>query len=447
MSFSSLGLDPRILQAVSEAGYQTPSPIQAACIPPILAAEDLIGIAQTGTGKTAAFVLPMLHHLAKLRGMGQLRGIKALVVAPTRELVIQIQENAQNYAKHLDMRVISVFGGVGERSQIENLRRGADIVIATPGRLLDLMKQRYGRWHELEFLVLDEADRMLDMGFLPDVRKIVQGLPAKRQTLFFSATMSREIESVTREFLHKPQIIQIGQRSNPAQTVAQCVYEVPKHLRNSLLVHLLKDPKHDMKSALIFTRMKHGADRVATHLHKYGIQAAVFHSDRSQNQRQRALSDFKTGAASVLVATDIASRGIDVDGISHVINYDFPLTQEDYVHRIGRTGRAGAEGQALSFVIPGEREGLAALERHIGKKLARLQAEGFDYSVAAPTGREPGKKPDARELEPVTAERRATGGKLQALARWRPWTKKGSGGGGAGNGKPASQQSRGTRGK
>jgi ATP-dependent RNA helicase RhlE len=424
MSFATLGLDPRILQAVADAGYERPSPIQAACIPPILAAEDLIGIAQTGTGKTAAFVLPMLDHLAKLKGMGQLRGIKALVIAPTRELVLQIQENAQGYARHLDMRVVSIYGGVSERPQIENLRRGADLVIATPGRLIDLMRQRHGRWHELEFLVLDEADRMLDMGFLPDVRKILQGLPAKRQTLLFSATMSREIESVTKEFLHKPKLIQIGQRSNPAQTVQQSVYEVPKHLRNSLLLHLLVDKKLGVKSALVFTRMKHGADRVVTYLHRYGVKAVVFHSDRSQNQRQRALNDFKTGTVNVLVATDIASRGIDVDGITHVFNYDFPLSHEDYVHRIGRTGRAGAEGQAISFIIPGEKEGLAALEKHLAKKLPRLKADDFDYTVPPPTGREPGPKADAKELESITSNKRATAGKPKSSKRNRPWHRK-----------------------
>jgi ATP-dependent RNA helicase RhlE len=393
MTFSDLGLDPRILQAVAEAGYERPSPIQAACIGPILDAQDLIGIAQTGTGKTAAFVLPMLHHLAKLKNMGQLRGIKALVVAPTRELVIQIAENAQNYAKHLDMRVVTVFGGVSERPQIENLRRGADLVIATPGRLMDLMKQRHGRWHDLEFLVLDEADRMLDMGFLPDVRRIVAALPSKRQTLFFSATMSREIESVTKEFLSRPKLIQIGQRSNPAQTVKQCAYDVPKHLRNALLLHLLVDKTLGVQSALVFVKMKHQADRVATYLLRYGVKVAVFHSDRSQNQRQRALQGFKNG-------------------------------ELNYVHRIGRTGRAGAEGTAISFIIPEEKKGLAALERHIGKPLPKVKADDFDYSTPPPSGREPGQKPDPRELESVTAKKKATGGKPTPSAKKRPWERR-----------------------
>jgi ATP-dependent RNA helicase RhlE len=424
MSFSALGLDPRILQAVADAGYERPSPIQAACIPPILEAQDLIGIAQTGTGKTAAFVLPMLHHLGKLKGMGQLRGIKGLVVAPTRELVLQIAENAVAYAKHMDVKVVTVFGGVSEKPQIEALRRGADLVVATPGRLLDLMRQRHGRWQELEFLVLDEADRMLDMGFLPDVKRIVAVLPSKRQTLLFSATMSREIEAVTKEFLQRPKVIQIGQRSNPAQTVKQSVYDVPKHLRNALLLHLLVDKGLAVSSALVFVRMKHHADRVATFLLRYGVKVAVFHSDRSQNQRQRALQGFKTGEFNILVATDIASRGIDVDGISHVINYDFPLSHEDYVHRIGRTGRAGAEGQALTFLIPEERKGLVALERHIGKQLPHVKMDDFDYTVPPPTGREPGQKPDGRELDSVTAARKATAGPPPRSARKRPWHKK-----------------------
>jgi ATP-dependent RNA helicase RhlE len=423
-SFADLGLDPLLLQAVNDAGYVQPSPIQAQCIPAIVQAEDLIGIAQTGTGKTAAFVLPILHHLIKLQGMGQLRGIKALVVAPTRELVLQIQENAQAYARHTSLKVVSLYGGVSERPQIEALKRGADLVVATPGRLLDLMKQGHGRWHQLEFLVLDEADRMLDMGFLPDVRRIVTALPKKRQTLLFSATMSKEIENVTREFLQRPKLIQIGQRSNPAQTVRQSIYEVPKHLRNALLLHLLVDPEQKLKNALVFTKMKHGADRVVTFLLKYGVKAAVFHSDRSQNQRQRALGSFKTGEIQVLVATDIASRGIDVDGISHVFNYDFPLSQEDYVHRIGRTGRAGAEGHAISFILPDEKAGLAALERKIGKSLPRVKATGFDYNIAAPTGRAPGTKPaSAMELEPITAARKATSSKEQPPARRRPWSK------------------------
>src|SRR5437868_7279714 len=264
MSFRALGLDPHILKAVQEAGYTEPTPIQAAAIPPILAGHDLIGIAQTGTGKTAAFTLPILAKLAGLIGSGQRRGIRVLVVAPTRELVIQIEENVRAYAKYLPLRMATVYGGVGERPQMDALRSGVDIVVATPGRLLDLMGQRCGDFSGLQFLVLDEADRMLDMGFLPSIRQIVRALPQKRQTLLFSATLSREIEQLTHEFQRAPKLVQIGRRANPTETVTQLVYEVPKHLKPALLVHLLADPKLDM--VLVFSRMKHGADRIARKL-------------------------------------------------------------------------------------------------------------------------------------------------------------------------------------
>jgi ATP-dependent RNA helicase RhlE len=382
MPFRSLGLHANILKAVQEAGYTEPTPIQAAAIPQLIAGHDLIGIAQTGTGKTAAFVLPILTKLAGSISPGGRRGIRALVVAPTRELVVQIEENVRGYGKHLPLRSATVYGGVGERPQIDALRSGVDLVIATPGRLLDLMGQRYGDFSGLTFLVLDEADRMLDMGFLPDIRRIVKALPQKRQTMLFSASMSREIEVVTREFLRAPKIVQIGRRANPVETVTQLVYEVPKHLKPALLVHLLHDPSFD--TVLVFVRMKHLADRLARHLEKHSIQTATLHSNRSQNQRLKALKDFKSGAVRVLVATDIAARGIDVDGISHVVNFDFPMHSEDYVHRIGRTGRAHAVGDAISFVTPEDRDALRSLERFIGRGIVRKRAEGFDYASAAP---------------------------------------------------------------
>jgi ATP-dependent RNA helicase RhlE len=378
MSFSVLGLDPKILQAVKEAGYTEPTPIQAAAIPPILAGHDLIGIAQTGTGKTAAFTLPMLTRLAATIGDGRQRGTRALVLAPTRELVLQIEENVKAYGKHLPLRVATVFGGVGEHPQINALRAGTHLIIACPGRLMDLMQRRYADFSNLEYLVLDEADRMLDMGFLPSIRQIVRSLPQKRQTLLFSATLSKEIETLTHEFQHAPKTVQIGRRSNPAETVTQLVYEVPKSLKTALLVHLLKEPAMDM--VLVFTRMKHAADRLAKQLEQNGIKTATLHSNRSQNQRLRALKDFKSGAVSVLVATDIAARGIDVDGISHVVNYDFPMHVEDYVHRIGRTGRAQAVGDAISFVTPEDHGELRALERFIGRGIVRKRAEGFNYA-------------------------------------------------------------------
>ena len=380
------------MQAVQDAGYTEPTPIQSAAIPQIIAGHDLIGIAQTGTGKTAAFTLPLLTKLAA-QPAGQRRGTRVLVIAPTRELVVQIEEAVRTYAKHLPLTVATVFGGVSEQSQIRALRSGTDVVIACPGRLLDLMGRRCADFSPLQFLVLDEADRMLDMGFLPDIRRIVRQLPPQRQTLLFCATLSDEIEALTHEFQRAPKRIQIGRRSNPAETVTQLVYEVPKHLKTALLLHLLRDPQMD--TVLVFSRMKHGADRLARHLERHGILTATLHSNRSQSQRLRALKDFKSGAARVLVATDIAARGIDVDGISHVVNYDFPMHPEDYVHRIGRTGRAHAVGDAISFVTPEDHAALRTLERFIGRGIVRKRAEGFNASAAGPAPAE-----DARGSRP-----------------------------------------------
>jgi ATP-dependent RNA helicase RhlE len=382
MSFRALQLSPQILKAIQEAGYTEPTPIQLAAIPEVLAGRDVIGIAQTGTGKTAAFVLPILTKLAAADAAGKRRGIRVLIVAPTRELVVQIEENVRAYAKHLPIRMATVFGGVSERPQIEAMRSGVDLVVATPGRLIDLMDQRVANLSGVEFLVLDEADRMLDMGFLPPIRRIVKALPKERQTLMFSASLSREIEGLTHEFQRSPKIIEIGRRANPAETVTQFVYDVRSHLKPALLLHLLADPKFD--TVLVFTRTKHGADRLARRLETSGIKTETIHSNRSQNQRLRALKDFKSGAVRVLVATDIAARGIDVDGISHVVNYDFPMHSEDYVHRIGRTGRAHAVGDAISFVTPEDQGQLRSLERFIGRGIVRKKAEGFDYNVAAP---------------------------------------------------------------
>ena len=397
MSFSSLGLDARILRAVQEAGYTEPTPIQAAAIPPVLAGQDLIGIAQTGTGKTAAFTLPILSRLAAAAAAPR-RGTKVLIIAPTRELVVQIEENLKAYAKHLPLTVATVFGGVGENPQIRALRAGTDVVIACPGRLLDLMGQRCTDFSNLQHLVLDEADRMLDMGFLPSIRQIVRSLPQKRQTLLFSATLSSEIEKLTHEFQHQPKTVQIGRRSNPAETVTQLVYEVSKNLKPALLAHLLNDPQMNM--VLVFSRTKHGADRIARQLEAKGVRCGTLHSNRSQNQRLRALKDFKSGAVRVLVATDIAARGIDVDGISHVINYDFPMHAEDYVHRIGRTGRAQAVGDAISFVSPEEQAELRSLEKFIGRGIIRKRAEGFDYQ-SAPAPQQPRPQQQSRPQQPA----------------------------------------------
>jgi ATP-dependent RNA helicase RhlE len=403
MPFRALGLEARILKAVQEAGYTEPTPIQTAAIPPLLADHDLIGIAQTGTGKTAAFTLPILSKLAT--APAQRRGSRVLVIAPTRELVVQIEENVRAYAKHLPISVATVFGGVGEQPQIRALRASTDVVIACPGRLLDLMGQGCADFSQLKFLVLDEADRMLDMGFLPSIRRIVQQLPRQRQTLMFSATLSKEIEVLTHEFQRSPKIVQIGRRANPAETVTQLVYEVPKHLKTALLLHMLDDSQMDM--VLIFSRMKHAADRLARQLEQKGVRTATLHSNRSQNQRLKALKDFKSGLVRILVATDIAARGIDVDGISHVVNYDFPMHAEDYVHRIGRTGRAHAVGDAISFVTPEDQAGLRALERFIGRGIVRKRAEGFDYTAAAPRG-----VPDG--------ERRPSSGQGHSRSQGRP---------------------------
>jgi ATP-dependent RNA helicase RhlE len=382
MPFRELGLGDKIFKAIQEAGYTEPTPIQAAAIPLVLEGHDLIGIAQTGTGKTAAFTLPILAKMSGMMNDSQPRRTRTLILAPTRELVVQIEENVRAYAKHLPLRMATVFGGVGERPQIDALRSGADIVVACPGRLLDLMDRRFGDFSGLQFLVLDEADRMLDMGFLPSIRRVIRALPQKRQTLMFSATLSREIEGLTHEFQRNPKTVQIGRRANPAETVAQFVYEVPGHLKPVLLTHLLQDEKMD--SVLIFSRTKHGADKVARRLEQAGIKTGTLHSNRSQNQRLKALNEFKAGTVRVLVATDIAARGIDVDGISHVVNYDFPMHSEDYVHRIGRTGRAHAVGDAISFVTSEDHGSLRSLERFIGRGIVRKKAEGFDYNQPAP---------------------------------------------------------------
>lgn len=397
MPFRSLGLSPKVYQAVQEAGYTEPTPIQTAAIPLILTGTDLIGIAQTGTGKTAAFTLPVLTKLAEQVTDWATQKTLTLILAPTRELAVQIEENVRAYAHHLPLRVATIFGGVGERPQIEALKTGTHIIIACPGRLIDLMQQGYGDFSKLQHLILDEADRMLDMGFLPSIRNIVRRLPKKRQTLLFSATLSKEIEQLTHEFQRDPKIVEIGRRSNPAESVTQFVYEVPQGLKLTLLGHLLKEPQMD--SVLVFTRTKHGADKVARRLEGQGVKCGTLHSNRSQNQRLRALQEFKDGTVRVLVATDIAARGIDVDGISHVINYDFPLHAEDYVHRIGRTGRAQQVGEAISFVAQEDYAPLKTLERFIGRGIVRKRAENFDYSAPAPAA-PPGERPDRPFRDP-----------------------------------------------
>jgi len=395
MPFRTLNLSPQILQAVSNAGYTAPTPIQSAAIPRILGGRDLIGIAQTGTGKTAAFVLPILELLA--RKPANVRGPRALVVAPTRELAAQIEEHVRLLGKTMRIRCATIFGGVGETPQIEAVRRGVDIIVATPGRLLDLMGAGHVSLRDVEFAVLDEADRMLDMGFLPQIRRVVKALPKDRQTLLFSATLSPDIERITGEFLRNPETVEIGRRATAAETVEQALYPVPKSRKIDLLLHLLRDESLD--SVLIFSRTKHGADKIARKLKQAGVNAATIHSNRSQSQRIHALDAFKRGHARVLVATDIASRGIDVEGISHVVNFDFPMHPEDYVHRIGRTGRAAATGDAVSFVTPEDEEYVRLVEKMVRKTIQRRRVEGFDYTDRATPASLPA-RPTARKADP-----------------------------------------------
>ena len=407
MHFKDLPLNQSLLASVHSAGYTTPTPIQKAAIPVIVEGHDLIGIAQTGTGKTAAFVLPLLEKLSKTRSSQ--RSPRALIVAPTRELAAQIDENLRLLAKGTQLRAVTVFGGVGETPQKEALRRGVDVVVATPGRLLDLMQQRHVSLADVRYLVLDEADRMLDMGFLPQIRRIVAAVPRERQTLLFSATLSKEIEQVTAEFLKSPKTVEIGRRATAAETVAQYLYPVPKSRKVDLLLALLQDAKLD--SVLVFSRTKHGADKIARKLTQAGIETAALHSNRSQNQRIAALKAFKDGSVRVLVATDIAARGIDVKEISHVINFDFPMHPEDYVHRIGRTGRAAAEGDALSFVTPDDEPYVKQLEKLIRKSVERKTVKGFDYTEQPP-------RPAA--WTPTPAQRRARQVPQQRQQRRRP---------------------------
>jgi ATP-dependent RNA helicase RhlE len=380
LPFTTLGLGAKLTQAIKEQGYVEPTPIQAKAIPVILSGRDVIGVAQTGTGKTAAFVLPLLERLSLAQAE---RRMRVLVIAPTRELVVQIEENIRAYGRHLHLRYATVFGGVGEGPQIQALRRGVDLVVATPGRLIDLMEQRHVDVSALQVLVLDEADRMLDMGFLPPIRRIVAATPSPRQTLLFSATMSKEIEAVSKEFLKSPVLVEIGARSTAAEAVTQWVVEVSMAGKTPALIHLLQDAA--LESVLVFSRTKHGADRIARKLEVAGIRTATLHSNRTQGQRLAALKRFKSGEVRVLIATDIAARGIDVDGISHVINFDFPPQPEDYVHRIGRTGRMQSIGDAISFVTYEDADNLRRLERFLGRGITRKKLEGVIAAERPPS--------------------------------------------------------------
>ncbi len=379
MTFDQLGLIDPILRALQEEGYTTPTPIQAQAIPSLLEGRDLLGCAQTGTGKTAAFAIPILQQLEKLRKENpgsfnnrNRKDIKALILTPTRELAIQIEDSFKAYGRHLSLQHLVVFGGVSQHAQTEGLKRGVDVLVATPGRLLDLINQGFIDLGHIQLFVLDEADRMLDMGFVHDVKKVIAKLPRQRQSLFFSATMPPEIVGLANSILQNPVKVEVTPVSSTAETVEQMVFIVDKVDKKSLLNHVLKDKS--IQRALVFTRTKHGADKVVRDLEKTGVRAAAIHGNKSQNARQKALSDFKASQIRILVATDIAARGIDVDDLSHVINFELPNIPETYVHRIGRTGRAGASGRAISFCDEEEKEFLRDIQKLIGRKVP-IQSE------------------------------------------------------------------------
>ena len=385
MNFTELPLIAPILKATREAGYEEPTPIQRETIPMVLEGKDVLGCAQTGTGKTAAFALPILQKLYTEKQEG-IRKPRALILTPTRELAIQIQENFVLYGKNLSVRSAVIFGGVSQVGQVDQLRRGAQIIVATPGRLNDLINQGYVHLDQIEIFVLDEADRMLDMGFIQDVKRIIALLPAKRQTLFFSATMPNEVEKLAMGILNDPVSVKVDPVSSTVDTIRQTMYLVDKLNKKNLLADLLKRP--EVENALVFTRTKHGADRVVRELERMGVNAMAIHGDKSQNARQQALGSFKNGGLKVLIATDIAARGIDVVGLSHVFNYDLPNEPEAYIHRIGRTGRAGLGGDAVSFCCIDEMKDLAAIEKLIGRKIPRKESawpmEVFTETVKLP---------------------------------------------------------------
>lgn len=387
MIFQEFNLDDRLKAGITRVGFQEPTPIQVAAIPAALAGKDLIGTAQTGTGKTAAFVLPILNRLLK----GSRNHVRALIITPTRELAEQIHDNIRLLATGTGLRSATVYGGVGMTQQAKSLRDGAEIIVACPGRLLDFIGQRLAKLEQVEVLVIDEADRMLDMGFLPDVKKILQHIPAKRQTMLFSATFPGEIERLASQTLFHPQRIAIG-LSRPAQTVSHALYPVPQHLKSALLIALLK--KTDTASVLVFTRTKHRAHKLARQIDNAGFRVTSLHSDRTQGQRQAALSGFRSGHFQVMVATDIAARGLDVDSISHVINFDMPDTADAYIHRIGRTGRVERAGDAFTMITPEDREMVRTLEKIVGKPIPKMQLEGFDYSAPPTTPTSPIRPPE-----------------------------------------------------
>ena len=419
MPFKAMGLHPSLVRATREMHYVDPTPIQAQTIPGVMGGRDLIATAQTGTGKTAAFLLPVLHELLK----SPQRATRALVLTPTRELAQQIEVVCLGLAYHTPLRVGLLVGGASMLPQEKALRAGVEILIATPGRLLDHMKQNRVPFERLSTLVLDEADRMLDMGFLPDIKRIVARLPARKQSLFFSATMPPVILSLAREILRDPLIVQVGKRSAPAIGITQAAYPVPEHQKSALLHHLLRNM--DMPSVLIFTRTKHSAKRLARAIAVDGFAVAELHGNLTQSQRTRAMEGFRQGAFQVMVATNIASRGLDVDHITHVISYDVPNDPDDYVHRIGRTARAKAEGDAFVLVSQPEEKLLADIERHIGQRLPRVTLPDFDYSKAPPPDRTGKHKGQSGGKRPS-----GSGGQQSSRPKGRPSGPDRQGGGG-----------------
>jgi ATP-dependent RNA helicase RhlE len=376
-SFAELGLSPELLRAVQDAGYDSPTPIQREAIPLALKGRDLMGLAQTGTGKTAAFVLPTIQLLS-----GGPKRLRALVLVPTRELAVQVHASVEKYGVHSGIEAADIYGGVAIGPQEKALRRGVDFVVATPGRLIDHLERQNVVFDDLEILILDEADRMLDMGFAPQINRIVREIPPYRQTMLFSATMPPEVEALARKYLRKPVVVQVGRRSQAVNTVTHAVYPVPRSRKTSLLLHLLEN-EVALDSVLIFMRTKHGADKLLGELRQAGVQAEAMHGDRSQAERTRALERFKSGETRVLVATDIAQRGLDIAGISHVVNYDVPQQAEDYVHRIGRTGRAAATGDAYTFMSPDEISMVRLVESVLGQPIPRISVPGYDFGSGA----------------------------------------------------------------
>ncbi|WP_288075667.1 DEAD/DEAH box helicase [Marinobacter sp.] len=405
MSFSSLGLSEQLVRATADQGYETPSPIQAKAIPAVLSGRDVMAAAQTGTGKTAGFTLPLLQRLAENPRTG--KGPRVLILAPTRELAAQVHDSVALYSRYMPTKSAVVFGGVKINPQMMKLRKGLDVLVATPGRLMDLYQQNAVRFNEVEILVLDEADRMLDMGFIRDIRKILALLPAKRQNLLFSATFSNEIRTLAEGLLDNPVQVEVAARNTAAESIKQSVYPVDQSQKTALLSKLVRD--NGWEQVLVFTRTKHGANRLTQKLERDGITAAAIHGNKSQGARTRALADFKQGEVRVLVATDIAARGLDIKQLPQVVNFELPNVPEDYVHRIGRTGRAGESGHALSLVSADEGKMLAGIERLIKKQLPRKSVEGFEPQNNLP---------------------------LKPKAKADPSRARGRGGNGGGNGKP-----------